>query len=320
ENQYPQYTTSSTQSNEFSRMATVAQNQSASPDTNDTQEFVDWAANKYGDKAQSMLTSAPSAREAAMEFVNERLKPEIMGDYQQGRSDLTSGQEHAAFSGDHIVQPARGSQQVSGSSGHDGGVTYSSQGGGVHSSGGIGNAQTYGTTQGAEYGGQQGGNYSARTDDSVSPGIEQSTVHQGQAGGQRSSSGNITSSAGMVDAGGRTTADERTGHTAESHPEFQHSGAVREQGTTYGQGSEVAHSRSGINVGGEKVRGDAMQESYKENQAKLHEHSTQGFGPQNELQRRVAEQRSENEHKINESAGEIGKKQSTVQASSDILK
>ncbi|MDU7047081.1 MAG: conjugal transfer mating-pair stabilization protein TraG [Enterobacter roggenkampii] len=269
ESQYHQYTTSSTQSNEFSRMATVAQNQSASLDTNYTQEFVDWAANKYGDKAQSMLTSAPSA---------------------------------------------------SGSSGHDGGVTYSSQGGGVHSSGGIGNAQTYGTTQGAEYGGQQGGNYSARTDDSVSPGIEQSTVHQGQAGGQRSSSGNITSSAGMVDAGGRTTADERTGHTAESHPEFQHSGAVREQGTTYGQGSEVAHSRSGINVGGEKVRGDAMQESYKENQAKLHEHSTQGFGPQNELQRRVAEQRSENEHKINESAGEIGKKQSTVQASSDILK
>ncbi|WP_407213192.1 conjugal transfer mating-pair stabilization protein TraG [Enterobacter roggenkampii] len=320
ESQYHQYTTSSTQSNEFSRMATVAQNQSASLDTNYTQEFVDWAANKYGDKAQSMLTSAPSAREAAMEFVNERLKPEIMGDDQQGRSDLTSGQEHAAFSGEHIVQPARGSQQVSGSSGHDAGVSYSSQDGGAHSSGGIANAQTNGTTQGAEYGGQQGGNYSARIDDSVFPGIGQSTVHQGQAAGQRSSSGNITSSAGIVDAGGRTTADERTGHTEESHPEFQHSGTVREQGTTHGQGSEVAHSRSGINVGGEKVRGDAMQESYRENQAKLHEHSTQGFGPQNELQRRVAEQRSENEHKINKSAGEIDKKQSTVQTSSDILK
>ena len=88
----------------------------------------------------------------------------------------------------------------------------------------------------------------------------------------------------------------------------------------HGQESEVTHSRSGINAGGEKVRGDAMQESYRENQAKLHEHSSQGFGPQNELQRRVAEQRSENEHKINETAGEIGKKQSTVQASSDILK
>lgn len=320
ESQYHQYTTSSTQSSEFSRMATVAQNQSASLDTNYTQEFVDWAANKYGDKAQSMLTSAPSAREAAMEFVNERLKPEIMGDYQQGRSDLTSGQEHAAFSGEHIVQPAGGSQQVSGSSGHDAGVSYSSQNGGAHSSGGVGGTQTYGTTQGAENGGLQGGNYSARTDDTVSPGMEHSTVHQGQAAGQRSSSGNITSSAGMVVAGGRTTADERTGHIAESRQEFHHSGAVREQGSMHGQESEVTNSRSGINVGGEKVRGDAMQESYRENQAKLHEHSSQGFGPQNELQRRVAEQRSENEHKINESAGEINKKQSTVQASSDILK
>ena len=141
ESQYHQYTTSSTQSNEFSRMATVAQNQSASLDTNYTQEFVDWAANKYGDKAQSMLTSAPSAREAAMEFVNERLKPEIMGDYQQGRVDLRSGNEHAAFSGEHIVQPAHGSQQVSGTSGNVG-VSYSSLEGDSHSQGGVGNVQT----------------------------------------------------------------------------------------------------------------------------------------------------------------------------------
>lgn len=111
QSQYHQYTTSSTNSNEFSRMATLAQNESASLDTNYTQEFVDWAGNKYGDKAQSMLTSAPSAREAAMEFVNERLKPEIMGDYQQGRSDLSSGAEHEAFSGKHIVQPSTVSRE-----------------------------------------------------------------------------------------------------------------------------------------------------------------------------------------------------------------
>lgn len=327
ESQYHQYTTCSTQSNEFSRMATVAQNQSASLDTNYTQEFVDWAANKYGDKAQSMLTSAPSAREAAMEFVNERLKPEIMSDYQQGRSDLASGQEHAAFSGEHIVQPAHGSQQVSGTSGNVGGVSYSSQDSGTHSLEGVGNVQTSGTTQVATYGGQESGqvtstgeNIPGRTDESVSRGIEQPNVHQGQTAEQRSSSGNITSSASMVDAGRHSVADERSGYIAEPHPETRHSGVVREQGTTYGQESEVTHSRSGINVGGEKVRGDAMQESFKENQAKLHEHSAQSFGPQNQLQRRVAEQRSENEHKINESAGEIDKKQSTVQASSDILK
>ncbi|KLP80729.1 conjugal transfer protein TraG [Enterobacter hormaechei subsp. steigerwaltii] len=327
ESQYHQYTTSSTQSNEFSRMATVAQNQSASLDTNYTQEFVDWAANKYGDKAQSMLTSAPSAREAAMEFVNERLKPEIMSDYQQGRSDLASGQEHAAFSGEHIVQPAHGSQQVSGTSGNVGGVSYSSQDSGTHSLEGVGNVQTSGTTQVATYGGQESGqvtstgeNIPGRTDESVSRGIEQPNVHQGQTAEQRSSSGNITSSASMVDAGRHSVADERSGYIVEPHPETRHSGVVREQGTTHGQESEVTHSRSGINVGGEKVRGDAMQESFKENQAKLHEHSAQSFGPQNQLQRRVAEQRSENEHKINESAGEIDKKQSTVQASSDILK
>ncbi|WP_204279927.1 hypothetical protein, partial [Serratia marcescens] len=68
----------------------------------------------------------------AMEFVNERIKPEIMGDYQQGRSDLASGQEHAAFSGEHIVQPAHGSQQVSASSGNDGGVSYSTLDGNTH--------------------------------------------------------------------------------------------------------------------------------------------------------------------------------------------
>jgi len=329
ESQYHQYTTSSTQSSEFSRMATVAQNQSASLDTNYTQEFVDWAANKYGDKAQSMLTSAPSAREAAMEFVNERLKPEIMGDYQQGRSDLASGQEHAAFSGEHIVQPAHGSQQVSGTSGNVGGVSYSSQDGGVHNPGSVGNVQSSGTTQFSGYGGQESGqvtstgeNTPVRTDESVSRGIEQPIVHQGQTAGQRSNSGNITSSASMADDGRHSVVDERSGHIGESHPGTRHSGVVREQETTHGQESEVAvaHSRSGINVGGEKISSDAMQEAFKENQAKLHEHSSQGFGPQNEIQRKVAEQRSENEHKINESAGEIDKKESTVQASSDILK
>ncbi|ENF1004493.1 conjugal transfer mating pair stabilization protein TraG [Salmonella enterica] len=310
QSQYHQYTTSSTQSDEFSRMATVAQNQSASLDTNYTQEFVDWAANKYGDKAQSMLTSAPSAREAAMEFVNERLKPEIMGDYQQGRSDLTSGNEHAAFSGGHIVQPAQTNQQSSGASGNDGGH-YRAQDNASNRSNDVANHHSIGTSQVSEYGSQQDGNIYTG---------EPATSAYKQTNGQRGGIGSIASSASEIDAGRHSTAQERTGHVAETHQELRHSGAIREQGTTQGQESEVTHNRSGVNVEGEKVRADAMQESYKENQAKLHEQSGQGGGPQNDLQRRVAEQRSENEHKINESAGEIGKKQSTVQASSDILK
>lgn len=63
-----------------------------------------------------------------------------------------------------------------------------------------------------------------------------------------------------------------------------------------------------------------MQNVYRENEMRLHSLSGQGFGPQNELQRQVAGQRSEIEQNMNKSAGEIDKKQSTVQASSDILK
>jgi len=382
ESRYHQYTTSSTQSNEFSRMATIAQNQSASLDTNYTQEFVDWAANKYGDKAQSILTTAPSAREAAMEFVNERLKPEIMGDYQQGRSDLASGQDHAAFSGTHIVQPSKTIQPVSGSSDNDGGVRYSAVTSGTHNPGDNGNVRNAGTSESGEYGSRQGvqvisspgqqaagtpdndggvsystvdsGKYSPTGDghilsagtsriseyggqkgvqvkssgenistgtvDAVSRGTEQLNVHHGQTAGQRAHDGNITSSVGMVNAGRQSVAEEGAGHVAEKHAEFRHTGATQEQGIKRGQNSEDTHARSQINVEGEKVRLNAMQESFRENKTKLHEHSAQGFGTQNDISRRVAEQRSENERKINESAGEIDKKQSTVQTSSDILK
>ena len=201
QSKYQQYTTSSTNSSEFSRMATLAQNQSASLDTNYTQEFVNWSANKYGDKAQSILTSAPTAREAAMEFVNERLKPEISGDYQQGRADLVNGSEHAAFGGGHIPQ--------TGASG--------------------------------------------------------------------------------------------SGRDIEHQP---HNTENRTSGA----------------VAGSRVTDSAMQDVFSKNQSRIHEQSGQDSEPQKEIQRRVSEQRSENERKINESAGEIDKKESTVQASSDILK
>lgn len=95
--QYQQYTTSSTRSDELSRLASLAQNQSASLDTNYTQEFVNWSTAKYGDRTQDILTSAPSARVAAAEFVQERLAPEIMGDYQQGRQDLRTGDAHQPY-------------------------------------------------------------------------------------------------------------------------------------------------------------------------------------------------------------------------------
>ena len=50
--QYHQFTDSSTRSQEFSRMATLSQNQSASLDANYNQEFVDWTTAKYGQDAR----------------------------------------------------------------------------------------------------------------------------------------------------------------------------------------------------------------------------------------------------------------------------
>ncbi|MFT4271954.1 MAG: conjugal transfer protein TraG N-terminal domain-containing protein [Pantoea sp.] len=89
--QYHQYTESSTRSQEFSRMATLSQTQSASLDANYNQEFVDWTTAKYGSDAQNILTNVRSAQGAATEFMHERLEPEIMRNY-GARTDQVSGQ------------------------------------------------------------------------------------------------------------------------------------------------------------------------------------------------------------------------------------
>ncbi|WP_436877856.1 conjugal transfer mating-pair stabilization protein TraG [Siccibacter turicensis] len=238
--QYHQYTTSSTQSDEYSRMATMAQNQSASLDTNYTQEFVDWASNKYGDKAQSVLTSAPSAREAAMEFVDERLKPEIMGDYQQGRSELRSGDDHNVFAGQNVA----GASPVS----------------------------------------------------HAAP-VNTNAVQRG--------------------AGAGTAADESSGGTQSS--------AQSDIDSVVSQGASGPGGKAG-QVGNERPVYDednlqrGMMSDFRSNEAAIKTQAEQAFPANNAIAARVAEQRSENAQNINNSAGEIDKKQSTVQASSDILK
>jgi conjugal transfer mating pair stabilization protein TraG len=362
QSQYHQYTKSSTQSNEFSRMATMAQNQSASLDTNYTQEFVDWAGNKYGDKAQSMLTSAPTAREAAMEFVNERLKPEISGDYQQARSDLASGTEHAAFSGEHVVRSGSGGQQDSGSAQNDNGVRYSAvnseteRSAAIRSSSASGNHQVTEESslpagRGISIGQESTGSVQTESGDTYSGGrsmtAERQAVSQPGASYRNENSPDSTveytrqdanqsglsheqevvtiQKAGAGSASGiehdrHSAAAERPGSGGTSHQTFSHSGQEHEPQTIQRGGSRVTETGSSGAVEGSRVTGSTMQDAFKENQSKLHEQSGRSFEPQNDIQRRVAEQRSENEHKINESAGEIGKKQSTVQTSSDILK
>ncbi len=141
-----------------------------------------------------------------------------------------------------------------------------------------------------------------------------------QSGTHRSEQDSLSIKSSAHDTGRHSAERQRSDSSAGMQQELRQSGTLREQGEAAGHGDEMSHSHVTMNVEEQRVQGNAMQASFKENQAKLHEQSGQGFGPQNDIQRRVAEQRSENEHKINESAGRIDKKQSTVQASSDILK
>ncbi|WP_210476366.1 conjugal transfer mating-pair stabilization protein TraG [Pantoea ananatis] len=90
--QYHQYTDSTTRSQEFSRMANLARNESASLDANYNQEFVDWASKKYGSDAQNVLTHVTSAEGAATEFMKERLEPEIMQNYAASTAQANSQQ------------------------------------------------------------------------------------------------------------------------------------------------------------------------------------------------------------------------------------
>lgn len=346
QSQYHQFTTSSTNSNEFSRMATLAQNESASLDTNYTQEFVDWASNRYGDKAQSMLTSAPTAREAAMEFVNERLKPEIMGDYGQGRSDLQSGNEHAAFSGEHIVRTAGEPQPLntamSSHGGQSEGGTYSpASSSNQHFASESGNHSVSGGNHaaGSETGGQtlQGGSQTYRNESGSAP----LTTGPQAAGSEISGYGNTehrsvsgvttpgsharangseepvtNNSSGRFSEAGSNEIQRGGGNNTQHHNTEQQTG--HSQLTSQNTGGNL--ESSGHQVRGSKVPGEDMQTAFQQNQSRLQEQAGQGFAPQEEMQQRVAAQRSANEQNINKSSGEIGKKQSTVQASSDILK
>ncbi|MFS7282030.1 conjugal transfer mating-pair stabilization protein TraG [Serratia proteamaculans] len=95
-NHYQQYTNSMTRSSEYSEAATMAQNKSASLDTNYNQEFVEWTTAKYGDKATDILTNAPAAEKAATQFVEERLKPLVSADYESNRGALGEGMSSAS--------------------------------------------------------------------------------------------------------------------------------------------------------------------------------------------------------------------------------
>ncbi|ELY4112100.1 conjugal transfer mating pair stabilization protein TraG [Cronobacter turicensis] len=308
QSQYHQYTTSSTRSDEFSRMATMAQNQSASLDTNYNQEFVNWASDKYGDKAQEILTSAPSAREAAVEFVEERLKPEIMGDYRQGRADLQRGGDHNAFGAgsaagsiDAITRTDSSAGSVSGSG------SVSSVSGSEASYNGSASrpgSMAANVTQNAGHG--VNGVASAVSEGAVS------SVHHGQ----RNESQYGSRTGGSSDTGTVTLAGRETEGNAHSHSGV--SGSTGQSVT----GSGGTLTRNGeVNVrGGNSVGQQEMLSDYQRNQNALRTQAEKGFGGDNEIAKRVAAERSANESKIHISSEEIEKNKGTVRTSSDNMK
>ena len=109
--QYQQFTDSSTKSQEFSRMATMSQTQSASLDANYSQAFVDWSTARYGSEAQGILTNTSNpepARQAAMEFMREKMTPEIMSQYGENTQAVKGAPASAGAGGQMVASPASG--------------------------------------------------------------------------------------------------------------------------------------------------------------------------------------------------------------------
>jgi len=291
--QYHQYTTSATKSDEFSRMASLSQNESASLDANYTQEFVNWSANKYGDKAQAMLTSAPQAREAAMEFVNERLKPEIMGDYQQGRSDLRSGDSHEAFTSRSSAPSVAGDSPIVQSENR--GVSHGSESAQASTSQGrnfSGGYQQNGVPQSGITRTVQGQpDYQGRPEPAVQP----ARVIEQRSSGQQ------------YDPSPAQTHGE-SGHVAVTG----HAASQAQQGGVQGQTHNI--------TGTDNLPGNKLKDEFKHNQEALKAQSETGFNAQQEMAGRVEAKKNWNEEEINNTSGIIEKNRSTVEASSGILK
>jgi conjugal transfer mating pair stabilization protein TraG len=150
--QYHQYTDSTTKSQEFSRMATLAQNQSASLDANYNQEFVDWTTAKYGHNAQDILTNVSSARTAATEFMQERLEPEIMQNY-GARTQQTASQPLQPSS--QLVHNERVQDVRSGQAGYEQGGQVGMQGAAGYRSTPSGASESYAQSGEAGYASSQ---------------------------------------------------------------------------------------------------------------------------------------------------------------------
>lgn len=278
--QYHQFTDSSTRSQEFSRMATLSQNQSASLDANYNQEFVDWTTAKYGHDAEHILTNVNSARTAATEFVEERLKPEIMSNYGNAQALTRSA-------------PMRPSEALPSE-------LPIPSGGGAAAGAGV---YTPLPVQGA-------GNYlppREGADERNAGGYGGGTV-AGEPFRVRDSGGPVTGAGVHAPLPVNESGNHRPPHGSAAE---QNLGGY---GTPGGSGDPLR-----LRAGGGRVPEQDVTSDFAAAKARVTQQS-EGTGIRRDIGEQVAAQRSENAVNIRENGGKIEENKTTVQASSDILK
>ena len=95
-NQYDQYSRSTTESQEYSDMASYVTNNSAQIDSNLDQEFVNYVRQAAPSRADAILSNTSDlaiARERdalAKDFINDRLLPNVKNDYAQNRAGVVA--------------------------------------------------------------------------------------------------------------------------------------------------------------------------------------------------------------------------------------
>ncbi|MEX6281278.1 hypothetical protein [Providencia hangzhouensis] len=95
-NQYEQYSRSTTESQEYSDMASYVTNNSAQIDSNLDQEFANYVRQAVPSRADAILSntsdlSIAREREAlAKDFINDRLLPNVKNDYAQNRVSVVA--------------------------------------------------------------------------------------------------------------------------------------------------------------------------------------------------------------------------------------
>ncbi|MGA6087175.1 MULTISPECIES: conjugal transfer mating-pair stabilization protein TraG [unclassified Providencia] len=95
-NQYEQYSRSTTESQEYSDMASYVTNNSAQIDSNLDQEFANYVRQAAPSRADAILSntsdlSIAREREAlAKDFINDRLLPNVKNDYAQNRASIVA--------------------------------------------------------------------------------------------------------------------------------------------------------------------------------------------------------------------------------------